>query len=498
MANIALSPMALLSRFESAYRGDHKREHGLLLDAAGNFITQNTGDFDSVQFDDDDLQRAYGGFVTHTHPRGLPPSKDDLLLSARYNLLLRAVGNAPDTGQKYDYTVKIPGDLADAIAVHFDDEVERAEKQLSRLPMGDLQWQRQSRHAAISRMAKRYGFDYKRVQKNTSLSETTTHERVRLDVLAQVRPQLAKEVFAPLAADLQRMLVRSSSGGVVPITQLASVRTRLNALVQKTMLGTPLRSGALEPYSIQHRQVVPRSAYFAALYKLTYTAASLAVEHHASIMRKYLPPDLIRAFSYASVSPSELSESDEPQFDPLHLWLGPDGKRLSDRIWNATGDMRRKLDEYLTQAIARQLPVGQIAAELETYLVDGAGSYEALRLARTEVSAAHSRAGYLSALRNPFVEQYQPYTSPAHSDLDVCDEQEANGPYPVSDPTHLSPFHPNCGCGVRWLVVENVQNVVDKLRAQIENAISTARTAISDILNPLSHKFVDWLFRGRG
>ena len=113
----------------------------------------------------------------------------------------------------------------------------------------------------------------------------------------------------------------------------------------------------------------------------------------------------------------------------------------------------------------------------------------------TEVAAAGSRAGYLAALHNPFVEKYQPFVSPAHSDTDECDEQEANGPYDLSDPTHLPPFHPNCADGVRWLLVEDVKTVVANLRRLIADAVASAKTAITDILNPLSHKFVDWLFR---
>lgn len=498
MADIALPPVELLTRFEAAHRGDHQREHALLLDAAGNIIAQNIGDYDSVHFDERDLQRATDGFITHTHPRCLPPSGADLALAAQYDITLRAVGNAPDTGQQFDHTVRIEHVASiKRLQQDYDDEIERAERELSRRSYGDLQWQRESRHLALQRLSRAYGFTYLRTQRNASLSETTTHERARLDVLSLVKPTLAKDVWQPLAADIQRLLVRNSQGGVVPIARLTAVRSQLAALVQKTMLGAPSRNGALEPYSVQHGQVVPRSVYFATLYGLTRHAAMLAVEHHAAIMRKYLPHDLVQLFSHASIMPSDLSEEDNPQYDPLHLWLGPDGKRLSDRIWNATGDIRRKLDEYLTQAIARQLPTEQIASGLESFLVDGNGAYEALRLARTEVAAAHSRAGYLSALHNPFVEKYQPFTSPAHSDTDECDAQEANGPYDLDDPTHLPPFHPNCQCSARWVLVENVTGVVQGIRRQIESAVAAAKTAISDVLNPLSHAFVNWLFRGR-
>ena len=487
----------LLTTFERRYRRDHEREHGLLLDASGNVVTRNIGDYDSVDFDEADLKRARGGMVVHNHPRDLPPSPADLMLAATYNLTLYVVGTAPDTGQQFDYVVRDVHGQPDVLGRAYDDEIERAEHELSRKPYGDLQWQRESRHLALQRLSRACRFVYLRTQRNASLSEATKHEQVRLDLLAQIRPTLAREVYTPLLADLQRLLVKSSSGGIVPIAKLASIRSRLSLLVQRTMLGTPTRDGALEPYTVQRGQLVPRSQYFATLYRLTRAAAAVSVEHHAAMMRKYLPPDLVQAFSFATLSPSEVTEADEPQYDPLHLWIGPDGKRLSDRIWNAAGDMRRKLDEYLSGAIARQLPVKQMAAELEAYLINGNAAYETLRLTRTEVAAAASRAGYLAARRNPFVEKYQPFTSPEHNCSDECDIQEANGPYDMDDPSHMPPFHPNCQCGVRYVQSSKPQAVVARLRDQISTAVANARTAVTDILNPLSRTFLDWLFRAR-
>ena len=180
----------ILHAFEARYRGDHVREHALLLDAQGNVVTQNAGDNDSVHFTDSDLEAAQGGFITHSHPKGLPPSSADLLLAAKYGLLLRAVGNAPDTGQQVNYTVKFPSDLSKGIAAHFDNAVEQAEKELAQLPCSDLEWQRASRHLAVTRLSQALGFTYQRVYKSVSLSEATTHEKVRLDLLGNIQTAL--------------------------------------------------------------------------------------------------------------------------------------------------------------------------------------------------------------------------------------------------------------------------------------------------------------------
>jgi hypothetical protein len=46
-------------------------------------------------------------------------------------------------------------------------------------------------------------------------------------------------------------------------------------------------------------------------------------------------------------------DDDTPKlsFDILRRWIG--NRTLSDRIWTATGDMRRKLDDYLTNCYCR-------------------------------------------------------------------------------------------------------------------------------------------------
>lgn len=492
---------ARVAAFERRYRADHTREHALLLAPDNRLIAEYAGDQDSVTFAPADLERARGGLVSHTHPRGLPPSFEDLALAAQYDLTLRAVGNAPDTGQQLDHTLK-PSLALDLMALEraFDNAVEQAEQELAALPYGDLQWQRESRHLALTRLSAQYDFFYQRVERRP-LSEATQghHEQARLDTFAAVETEMRDQVFAPLARAISHDLLRLSRGGTVPISSLDTVRQRLARHVQHTMLGQPLRDGTLTPYTLARDSApVPRSPYFKTLYGMMRRAAEVSVNRHADLMRKYLPPDLIQAMAYATLNPFEvaLHEARGPQYDPLHLWLGDDGKRLSDRIWQATGDMRAKLDAYLTEAIARRLPVDQIAAGLEEYLVEGAGSYEAMRLARTEVAAAAARADSAAGQGNPFVESYTPFTSPIHKCCDYCDTVVQGAPYPKADLTHLPPYHPQCLCGFVWNLVSNIPAVLAALRQQIEQAIANAKRSFLDFIGPLSKRFVDLLFRG--
>lgn len=496
----ALSPIAA---FERRYRNDHEREHGLLLSEDGDIIAVRAGNFDSVAFSEQELSAACFGLLTHNHPRNLAPSSADVAIAAQYRLTVRAIGVSPDTGEQFDHTVKMVSpspQLAASIGAAFEDEIELAERELSKQPYGDLQWQREARHLALERIASRFGFTYQRVQRNAPLAEATRHERVRLGVLASVPGVLRKRVWSALHASLVAILVRHADlDNRIPVTRAEPMRAQMSALVQRTFLGIPQIDGSLAPYTTDRGAVIPRSAYFTVLWDLFHAAAELAIDRHAKIMRRHLPEDLIRAYEAATLDPFEttLAEATGPQYDPLHLWLGKDGKRLSDRIWSAAGDMRRELDQYLTEAVASRKSVQQMARELEPFLASGAGGYEALRLARTETAAAHARADYLASQQNPFTETYSFFTAPSHACCDECDVVQSGGPYPKYDATHLPPRHPHCICGIVWNLVRDIKAVVIRLREQLKRAIGASTKAIVDFIGPLSRRFINLLFRGR-
>ena len=81
---------------------------------------------------------------------------------------------------------------------------------------------------------------------------------------------------------------------------------------------------------------------------------------------------------------------------------------------------------------------------------DGRGvSYNALRLARTEIQKAHSLATDRVMAAQPWVEMEKCNLSPAHAERDQCDDvveggENSDGVYPVG--TIEYPLHPNDFC----------------------------------------------------
>jgi len=143
-------------------------------------------------------------------------------------------------------------------------------------------------------------------------------------------------------------------------------------------------------------------------------------------------------------------------YDALHDFVGPDGYRLSDRIWRAEAVTRNKIDELLAYHIRNGTSAVDIAKELEAFLKRERagiltkkpygrwGSYDARRLARTEITAALGRGTIAAAQANPFVNQIEWALSPNRTgDWDCNCEANAEGsPYDVND-VPAYPDHPH-------------------------------------------------------
>jgi hypothetical protein len=166
-------------------------------------------------------------------------------------------------------------------------------------------------------------------------------------------------------------------------------------------------------------------------------------------------------------------------------YLYGDSLNLSQRIWRIDRDARAGINSVLMNGIANSSSAWDIASQLEQYLgangdcprwtstrlyqktkgqiasgdtggllsgnaCDGRGvSYNALRLARTEIQKMHSLATDKVMASQPWVEKEQIRLSAAHPEEDICDEtvnggEEGQGIYPVGE-IEL-PLHPNCLC----------------------------------------------------
>ena len=124
-----------------------------------------------------------------------------------------------------------------------------------------------------------------------------------------------------------------------------------------------------------------------------------------------------------------------------------------------------------------------------------------MRLARTEITAAHSRAGVMAAGLNPFVSGANIARSPSRRPCTtgVCDALEAGGPYTLENlPNIPGDSHPFCMCRYVWIITQDVNALIDELRAGLPS-IRMAGTAeptlnVMDFIGPLlSGKFVDLL-----
>ena len=172
-----------------------------------------------------------------------------------------------------------------------------------------------------------------------------------------------------------------------------------------------------------------------------------------------------------------------PWYDPYHLFVNPDGYRLSDAGWRTSREVRNQIDALLDHHIARGTAAVDIADLLEQHLWPRAkrvrtrtpygtdGSYWARRLARTEVTAASGRSLVNAALASPYVSSVKWNLSRSHPCCDNCDDLAAGGPegdgvYPKTDVPRY-PAHPHCLCYLIQVVTSQPANLSAFLEEQI-------------------------------
>jgi hypothetical protein len=162
-----------------------------------------------------------------------------------------------------------------------------------------------------------------------------------------------------------------------------------------------------------------------------------------------------------------------------------EGLGLSARIWKLDRETRDGINRVIMQGLTEQQSAWDVAKNLEQYLgadadlprwtktriygltkadiasgartglvQDAAGrsqdvSYNALRLARTEIQRVHHLANDQQMAQMPWIEQEKINLSPSHPGSDECDDaadggENGDGVYPKGD-IEL-PLHPNCLC----------------------------------------------------
>lgn len=180
-----------------------------------------------------------------------------------------------------------------------------------------------------------------------------------------------------------------------------------------------------------------------------------------------------------------------------------DGLNLSNRIWQLDRYGRDGLYNAINLAIARGDGAWELAQAVEGFLLPGrdcprwarerlreltkadiaAGdrtglysgdecrgqgvSYNALRLARTEIQAALNTATTEIFRTMPWIEKEQIMLSPEHATLDECDDvvnggEGGQGIYPVGE--IFLPIHPHCLC-VKLAVLMKQDQFVEQMRS---------------------------------
>ena len=157
--------------------------------------------------------------------------------------------------------------------------------------------------------------------------------------------------------------------------------------------------------------------------------------------------------------------------DPILKSALGTGEDLSATIWKIKGNTRQKIMDDIRRGILQGKSQNQIALDLEKHMYakwrpkrDAAGkitetlrpreqvakgrgtaSYEARRLVRTEITAAHSAIVDTSMQDFPFLEGVDWLVAGIHFNVHNCDEYAAGSPYDIT--SHPSPpAHPNCMC----------------------------------------------------
>lgn len=115
-----------------------------------------------------------------------------------------------------------------------------------------------------------------------------------------------------------------------------------------------------------------------------------------------------------------------------------------ERVLGADMDMPRWAEDRLYSMTPRQRAQSRDGLITDTSGRSEGISYNALRLARTELQFANHAVTSEIAQRSPWVTGRKVVLSPAHPRSDVCDEWASGGPY--AKDLEVLPLHANCLC----------------------------------------------------
>lgn len=281
-------------------------------------------------------------------------------------------------------------------------------------------------------------------------------------------------MFDRAGAQIRGILSRYEQNGSIPVRYVDTVSDQCGQIVLRLFVGADGRS----PYA--QDGATPLAPYPRLLNKwYVYVMREVMLAHQA-FMKRNLPDDLYAALSRAqqtreTITPVPQTNQIIADYDPMHTFVDPNGYTLSRRIWQNGRKTQERIDALVSEGIRLGLPSTEIATLVERFLApDRApirtkkpygqdGSFDAMRLARTEITAAHGRVTVLASQLNPYVDTITWRLSPSHPRSDICDTLAARSPYPKTSVPRY-PAHPHCLCVLLSNVTKTPAEVSKELR----------------------------------
>jgi len=319
--------------------------------------------------------------------------------------------------------------------------------------------------------------------------------------------------FQRTAASIRQTIMRAANAnGVIPISRKEAVVREAGGILQRMFIGYNGQPFADDGVTA----TAPYPQLLNKWYVLTVTGV---VKQHHNWMKRHIPEDVFNALRWrrSRPIPVKVAEAANPflrhegesvedhikrladlrifrpnplaEYDPMHTWVDPNGYRLSDRIWNTSDTARNQLNNLIRDAINQGMPAEKLAKLIEQFLdperaalrtqkpYGRDGSFDAMRLARTEISRAHAQAAFIAAYLNPYTKGVDWALSPSHPKRDVCDSRATIGmggerlkdSYPFES-AQLPPAHPHCLCRVQSDMRDDPATVTAQLKAILDDA----------------------------
>lgn len=326
--------------------------------------------------------------------------------------------------------------------------------------------------------------------------------QILYSALSQIGPDIDTAITPYLDAATGIIQRNAGADGMIPLDRLQRVQGAVGDAIQRFFVAEDMRSPfaddgvtALAPYPDTLNRHLAQSQ------------ARLILTHQRDMQRQLegyedIQRWLSRPTSEGVKRSALVRERSNPlaKYESAHTWVDPNGYRLSDRIWRVSMRTRMQIDAFLADAIRSGMSSTDIAKNLERFLRPSRAafrtkkpygrdaSFDAMRLARTEIAHAHSEATFAASRGNPFVGGMDWKLSAQHPRYDICDELATIGmsggrirdPYPLDEaPQVVNDSHPQCICVNLPAVIETNGAVIDRLRSQMRRGQPAPLTPIA-------------------